>query len=104
MSCSAPTSARPVEDFNCLAWPYGRTCDAWDDAATEAGMPIQFVVQRGAVTHHDRHSRLPRLMVDGMSLSLFSRLINTLTSRPGATAFNLAFGTVRRLRRYGAYI
>jgi peptidoglycan/xylan/chitin deacetylase (PgdA/CDA1 family) len=95
---------RPIEEFKYLAWPYGRTCEEWDRAADAAGMPTQFVVQRGAVTYRNRHTRLPRLMTDGMSVPVFSRLLTTLTNRAGATAFNLAFGTVRRLRRYGAYI
>jgi len=94
---------RPIETFDCLAWPYGRTCDEWDLAANGAGMSTHFVVQRGAVTQRNRHNRLPRLMTDGMSIGLFSRMLTTLSYRAGANAFNLAFGTVRRLRGYGAY-
>ncbi|MDH3295785.1 MAG: polysaccharide deacetylase family protein, partial [Acidimicrobiia bacterium] len=59
---------RPIDHFKYLAWPYGRTCDEWDEAADQVGMTTQFVVQRGAVTHRLRHNRLPRLMADGMSL------------------------------------
>lgn len=96
--------SRPIDNFDCLAWPYGRTCDEWDLAARNAGTSTHFVVQRGAVTHRNRHNRLPRLMTDGMSLGLFSRMLTALSNRAGANVFNVAFGTVRRLRRHGAYI
>lgn len=94
---------RPVEQFAYLAWPYGRTCDDWDEAAYHLGLSTQFVVQRGAVTRPSLHSRLPRLMTDGMPMALFTRWISALQTRAGALAFNRAFGTIRNLRKLGAY-
>lgn len=87
-----------------LAWPYGRTNDHWEQVAVDHGFTTQFVVQRGAVTRANRHHRLPRLMVDGMSLHRFSQWISALRSRPGAMASNRTFGTIRRLRQQVGYL
>ena len=93
-----------AEELRFLAWPYGRTCDAWDSVAAELGFTTQFVVQRGAVTRPDRRFRLPRLMVDGMPLPRFARWIRTLRTTPGAHVSNRAFGTIRRLRHNPGYV
>ncbi len=87
-----------------LAWPYGRTNEDWEQAAADVGFTTQFVVQRGAVTRPGVHHHLPRLMVDGMPLTRFTRWMTTLGSRSGALATNRAFGTLRRLRHDVGYL
>jgi len=95
---------RSADELTFLAWPYGRTCEAWDAAALEVGFTTQFVVQRGAVTRRERHLRLPRLMVDGMPLPRFTWWMRTLGTRSGAHTSNRTFGTIRRLRSNPGYI
>lgn len=95
---------RSVDELRFLAWPYGRTCDEWDAAASQLGFTTQFVVQRGAVTRPGRHLRLPRLMVDGMPPARFGRWMRTLGTMSGAHTSNRTFGTIRRLRNNPGYI
>ncbi len=95
---------RAADELRFLAWPYGRTCDAWDAAAADLGFTTQFVVQRGAVTRPGRHLRLPRLMVDGMPLTRFTRWMRALGTKPGAHTSNRTFGTIRQLRSNPGYV
>ena len=92
---------RPPEELAELAWPWGRTCDAWDDAARQLGVTTQFVVQRGAVTRPGVTTRLPRMLADGMAPGAFARWLRVLSTGPGAVAVNTVFGTIRQ-RRHGA--
>lgn len=95
---------RPEADFDHLAWPYGRACAPWEDEARNLGVPMQYVVQRGAVTRADQIDRLPRILVDGMALSSFSRWLQVLSRRPTAVATNKVFGTIRARRQGAAYV
>ncbi|MEM8925807.1 MAG: polysaccharide deacetylase family protein [Actinomycetota bacterium] len=94
---------RPVTEFDHLAWPYGRACDAWEAVADEQGVTTRYVVQRGAVTRERRTDRLPRLLTDGMSLRQFAFWMRVLSTRPGAVATNRVFGTIRQRRQGAAY-
>ncbi len=95
---------RDESSFDQLAWPWGRACQAWEDAAIESGATTHYVVQRGAVTRPGQTVRLPRLLVDGMGLAQFRLWLTVLSSRPGAMAVNRVFGTVRARRRGAAYV
>ncbi|MEM9615048.1 MAG: polysaccharide deacetylase family protein [Actinomycetota bacterium] len=95
---------RPETDFDHLAWPYGRACGPWEDEARNLGVPVQYVVQRGAVTRADQIDRLPRILVDGMPLSSFSRWVRILSRRPTAIATNKVFGAIRARRQGAAYV
>ncbi len=92
---------RRPEEMAELAWPWGRTCDAWDEAALNLGVATQFVVQRGAVTRPGATTRLPRMLADGMPPATFARWLRLLSTGPGALAVNAVFGTIRQ-RRHGA--
>jgi peptidoglycan/xylan/chitin deacetylase (PgdA/CDA1 family) len=94
---------RPPAEFAELAWPWGRTCDAWDTAATRAGVGAHFVVQRGAVTRPGVTARLPRLLADGMTPAAFARWMRLLSTRPGAKATNAVFGSIRQWRHGAGY-
>jgi len=94
---------RPPEDRAELAWPWGRTCDAWDEAACRLGVGTQFVVQRGAVTRSGVTTRLPRMLADGMAPAAFARWLRVLSTRPGALATNAVFGTIRERRQGAGY-
>ncbi len=95
---------RPEATFDHLAWPYGRACAPWEDEARNLGVPVQYVVQRGAVTRPDQIDRLPRILVDGMALSSFTRWVGLLSRRPTAVAANKVFGTIRARRQGAAYV
>ncbi len=86
-----------------LAWPWGRTCAAWDEAAAQLGVTTQFVVQRGAVTRPGVTTRLPRLLVDSMAPATFAAWMRLLSTRSGAWAANAVFGTIRERRRGAGY-
>ncbi|MEZ5411012.1 MAG: polysaccharide deacetylase family protein [Acidimicrobiales bacterium] len=94
---------RPPDVMAELAWPWGRTCDAWDEAARRLGVGTQFVVQRGAVTRPGVTTRLPRMLVDGMSPAAFARWLRVLSTRPGALAANRVFGSIRQRRQGAGY-
>jgi peptidoglycan/xylan/chitin deacetylase (PgdA/CDA1 family) len=94
---------QPASVFNHLAWPYGRSCDTWEEAAHDLGLRIQYSVQRGAVTRDDRSRRLPRLLADGMSAAELGRWVRLLSSRRGALASNRVFGSIRQLRQGTSY-
>lgn len=94
---------RPRSEFTHLAWPFARTCTAWEEAALDLGVTTQFVVQRGAVTNADQHLRLPRLMVDGYSLNAVKAWMTVLSTRGGAFVGNQLFGRVRDVRRGAGY-
>jgi len=94
---------RPPGEQTELAWPWGRTCDAWDEAARRLGLGTQFVVQRGAVTRPGVTTRLPRILVDGMAPGAFARWLRVLSTRPGALAVNAVFGTIRERRQGAGY-
>ncbi len=92
-----------TEELRQIAWPYGRTCDAWDTAARQGGIPTQFVVQRGAITHQGQYHRLPRILVDGMSAKTFQRWVTALGNPLAAPATNLVFGAIRERRQGAGY-
>ncbi|MFV0257502.1 MAG: polysaccharide deacetylase family protein [Acidimicrobiales bacterium] len=94
---------RPETSFTHLAWPFGRTCTAWEAAATEAGYTTQYVVQRGAITRRHQKTRLPRLMADGMSTSELASWVTVLSRSGGARLGNQVFGRVRESRQGAAY-
>lgn len=91
------------EELAELAWPWGRTCDAWDEAGSRLGLGTQFVVQRGAVTRSGVTTRLPRMLADGMAPAAFARWLRVLSTRPGAVAVNAVFGTIRERRQGAGY-
>ncbi len=86
-----------------LAWPYGRTCPQWENAAADQGVTTQFVVQRGAVTHQGQHHRLPRLLADGMGAKQFAFWMRVLSHPTTAKATNTVFGLVRQQRQGAGY-
>lgn len=95
--------AQPRSRFAHLAWPWGRTCEAWEAAAAELGVTSQYVVQRGAANRAGRHHRLPRLLLDGAPVAKLAGWTAVLSARPGALAANSVFGTIRQLRRGAGY-
>ncbi len=94
---------RPKTSFSHLAWPWGRTCPEWEDVAARMGVASQYVVQRGAANRAGQHRRLPRVLLDGVSLPHFQRWMGLLSNGPGALACNQVFGTIRQLRRGAGY-
>jgi peptidoglycan/xylan/chitin deacetylase (PgdA/CDA1 family) len=92
-----------IDQFEHVAWPWGRCNQAFETIAEDVGFKYQYLVQRGAVVHSNSKIRLPRLCCDGMSAASFSRWIDTLTTPSGAQIVNHAFGAVRRLRHGMAY-
>ena len=104
LSLLADELGRPRSELDHLAWPFGDTTDGWERAAVGLGLTTQYVVQRGAVTHADRHLRLPRLMADGYSTALVGRWLDVLSRPLGAAAANQVFGRLRGVRRGGAYL
>ena len=91
----------PETTFSHLAWPWGRTCPAWEQGASRLGLTTQYVVQRGAVTRPGMSLHLPRLVADGMPLPVLSRWLTVLSNRVGSHAANQVFGAVRQRRRGG---
>jgi hypothetical protein len=94
----------PRSCFSHIAWPFGRTCASWEREAVKIGLPTQHIVQKGAVTRAGDTIRLPRLMVDGMSLSAVKGWLGTLSRPIGAAVCNRFFGTVRHFRQGAAYL
>lgn len=92
----AENLCRDSQSITHLAWPFGRTCDEWENKAQDLGLDTQFVVQRGAVTHTAQRHRLPRLITDDMSLPVFGMWMRALTRPATARAVNLVFGTIRQ--------
>lgn len=90
--------------FDQVAWPYARTCEAWERAAMDRGFTTQYIVQRGAVRRSGQFHRLPRLLADGMGVTQLRAWLTVLSSPIGATAGNKVFGTVRHVRRGAAYL
>ncbi len=88
--------------FDQVAWPYGRTCDEWEDEARKLGMQTHYVVQRGAIDRRQRH-RIPRLLVDGMSATMLARWMNILATPRGARSVNRVFGSIRQVRQGAGY-
>jgi hypothetical protein len=86
-----------------LAWPWGRTCGAWEQAVARLGVSSQFVVQRGAADRPGRVHRLPRLGMDGSPVIRLGRWLDLLSDRRGARTANLVYGTVRQIRRGAGY-
>ncbi len=91
------------ETFDHIAWPFARTCEAWEETALELGFTTQYIVQRGAVRRPGQLHRLPRLLTDGMGLAQLRTWLTVLTSPVGATAGNRVFGAIRHVRRGAAY-
>lgn len=94
---------RPRAEVSHLAWPWGRTCPAWEQAAARLGVASQFVVQRGAADRPGRVHRLPRLSMDGSPVIRLGRWLDLLSDQRGARAANLVYGTVRQVRRGAGY-
>lgn len=103
LSVLAAELRRPMSSFEHLAWPYGRSCEAWETAAHDLGLRVQYSVQRGAVVRRDQCRRLPRLLVDGMPVGELGRWVMLLSRWPSALACNKVFGTVRQLRQGTSY-
>lgn len=93
----------PESAFDHLAWPWGRACPAWEDEVQRRGVPVRYVVQRGAANRQGRLGRLPRLMVDGTPVEAFARWMTVLGRGSGAYAANQVFGTIRRVRQGVGY-
>ncbi len=94
---------RPRAEVSHLAWPWGRTCPSWEQAAARLGVVSQFVVQRGAADRPGRVHRLPRLVMDGSPVIRLGRWLELLSDQRGARAANLVYGTVRQVRRGAGY-
>ncbi len=94
---------QPESQFNQVAWPFGRACEAWEDEADRLGMRTQFVVQRGAVDRRQTR-RLPRLLADGMAPSALGAWMRVLARPSGARSTNRVFGTIRHFRQGAAFL
>jgi peptidoglycan/xylan/chitin deacetylase (PgdA/CDA1 family) len=94
---------QPRTAFDQLAWPWGRTCPAWEEAAAALGVRSQYVVQRGAADRSAVCRRLPRLLVDGASTAALARWMQILSNGAGARAANTVFGAIRQQRQGAGY-
>lgn len=102
-SILAQELGQPESQFDQVAWPYGRTCEAWESEARRLGIRTHYVVQRGAIDRHQCH-RLPRLLVDGMQTTTLARWMNILTTPSGARFVNRVFGSIRHVRQGAGYL
>jgi peptidoglycan/xylan/chitin deacetylase (PgdA/CDA1 family) len=92
-----------IDQFEHVAWPWGRCNQTFETIADEVGFRYQYLVQRGAVVHTNSKIRLPRLCCDGMSATSFSRWIDSLTATYSAKIANHVFGAARKWRHGLAY-
>lgn len=88
----------PRYHFQHLAWPWGKSTEAWRQVASKCGLRYQYTVERQSFTRESALQNMPRTCYDGATAANFQAQF-WLQVGPLANVWRNVYPMLRQLRR-----